>query len=58
MKKFVTIDKRSKKEKKAYYASMRKSWGNVNPATTNMADKKQYTRKKKDYLRASDIDEM
>ena len=58
MKKFITIDKRSKKEKKAYYALMRKSWGDVKPATITMEDKKGYSRKKKDYLRESDNEDV
>jgi hypothetical protein len=41
------INKLSKKERKAYYAKQRGSWGNVKPYTTRMTDKTKYNRKKK-----------
>ena len=45
MKKFVPIEKRSKKERKAYYARQRGSWNGVNPVTKIVPSKKIYNRK-------------
>ncbi len=46
MKKYIEINKRSKKAKKEFYSSQRLTWGNTNPATKVMSDKKTYNRKK------------
>lgn len=45
MKKFVPLEKRSKKERKAYYAKQRGSWNGVNPVTKVVPNKKIYDRK-------------
>lgn len=45
MKKYVPIEKRSKKEQKAYYAKQRGSWNGVNPVTRIVPSKKIYNRK-------------
>lgn len=34
MKKYVTIDKRSKKAQKEYYSKLRGTWGELNPVTS------------------------
>ena len=36
MKKYVSLDKRSKKAKKEYYAGFRRTWDGVNPVTRTM----------------------
>lgn len=46
MKKYVSLDKRSKKARKEYYASMRNTWGDLNPATRSVPSKKTYNRNK------------
>ena len=46
MKKYVPIEKRSKKEQRAYYAKQRGSWNGVNPVTKVVPSKKIYNRKK------------
>lgn len=43
---FVTLDKRSKKARKAYYAKQRQTWGELNPVTRTMPNGKAYNRKK------------
>lgn len=43
---FVTLDKRSKKARKAYYAKQRQTWGELNPVTRTMPNRKAYNRKK------------
>ena len=43
---FVTLDKRSKKARKAYYAKQRQTWGELNPMTRTMPNGKTYNRKK------------
>lgn len=48
MKKFVPLEKRSKKEQKAYYASQRGSWNGVKPVTRSIPSKKLYNRKRTD----------
>lgn len=45
MEKFVPLEKRSKKERKAYYAKQRGSWNGVNPVTRVVPSKKIYDRK-------------
>ncbi len=46
MKKFVPIDKKTKKAQKEYHAAKRNTWGDVNPATRTMPNGKAYNRKK------------
>lgn len=46
MKQYVTIDKRSKKAQKEYYAKQRLTWGILNPATRSVPSGKTYNRKK------------
>lgn len=45
-KKYVSMDKRSKREQKEYYSSMRCGWNGLNPATRTMPNGKAYRRKK------------
>lgn len=52
MKKFVSLDKQSKKARKEYYSKRRGTWGDVNPVTRSMPSGKTYNRKKdKDKMR-------
>lgn len=44
MKAYVTIDKRSKKQQREYYAAQRNTWGEVKPATRTMTSVKNYDR--------------
>lgn len=46
MKQYVTIDKRSKKAQKAYYARCRCTWGELNPVTRSVPSGKTYNRNK------------
>lgn len=46
--KFVPLEKRSPKERKAYYAKQRGSWNGVNPVTRVVPDKTKYNRKRAD----------
>lgn len=46
MKQYVPIEKRSKKEQKAYYASQRNTWGELNPVTRRSENPKAYNRQK------------
>jgi len=46
MEKFVSIDKRSKKAQKEYYAKHRITWGELNPVTRSVPSGKNYNRKK------------
>ena len=46
MKKYVSLDKRSKKAKKEYYSKMRSTWGDINPVTRSVPSTKAYDRKK------------
>ena len=46
MKKYVSLDKRSKKARKEYYSSMRSTWGEINPVTRSVPSAKAYDRKK------------
>ena len=43
--KFVPLEKRSKKEQKAYHAQQRGSWNGVNPVTRVVPNKKVSDRK-------------
>ena len=44
--KFVPLEKRSKKEQKAYHAQQRGSWHGVNPVTRVVPNKQGYARKR------------
>ena len=46
MKQYVPIEKRSKKEQKAYYASKRNTWGELSPVTRRSENPKAYNRQK------------
>ncbi len=46
MKKYVSLDKRSKKAQKEYYSSLRRTWGGLNPATRTVPNGKAYNRNK------------
>lgn len=46
MKKMIPLEKRSKKEQKAWYARQRGDWNGVNPVTRVVPNKKHYDRKK------------
>ena len=46
MKKYVTIDKRSKKAQKEYYSKLRGTWGELNPVTRSIPSGKTYNRNK------------
>ena len=46
MKKLIPIEKRSKKEQKAWHARQRGDWNGVNPVTRVVPSKKLYNRKK------------
>ena len=46
MKQYVTIDKRSKKAQKEYYAKKRRTWGELSPVTRSVPSKKTYNRNK------------
>ena len=46
MKRYVTIDKRSKKAQKEYYSKQRHTWGELNPVTRSVPCGKIYNRKK------------
>lgn len=44
--KYIPLEKRSKKQQKEFHSMQRKSWGNVNPVTRIVPNKKAYNRKK------------
>ena len=46
MKRYVTIDKRSKKAQKEYYSKLRGTWGELNPVTRSVPSGKTYNRNK------------
>lgn len=46
MKQYVTLDKRSKKAQRQYYAKQRTTWGELNPVTRSVPSGKTYNRKK------------
>lgn len=46
MKKYVSLDKRSKKAQKEYYSKRRLTWGVLNPATRSIPSRKTYNRTK------------
>ena len=43
---YVPLAKRSKRERKEYFAERRGSWGGIDPATRRSPDLKKYDRKK------------
>ncbi len=57
MKKFVPMEKRSKKAQKEHYRSRRRDWGELSPVTRVVPDGKKYDRnKEKQNKRKSDIE--
>ena len=46
MKKYVSLDKRSKKAQREYYSERRHTWGELNPVTRSIPSGKTYNRKK------------
>ena len=46
MKKYVSLDKRSKKAQREYHAKQRRTWGELNPVTRSVPSGKTYNRKK------------
>ena len=46
MKKYVPLNKRSKKEQREYYSRRRRTWGELNPVTRSVPGGKKYNRKK------------
>ena len=46
MKKYVPLEKRSKKEQREYYSRRRRTWGEMNPVTRSVPSGKKYNRKK------------
>ena len=46
MKKYVSLDKRSKKAQREYYSERRRTWGELNPVTRSVPSGKAYNRKK------------
>ena len=46
MSKYVSLDKRSKKQQKEYHSKQRRTWGELNPVTRSVPNGKAYNRKK------------
>ncbi|WP_035776462.1 hypothetical protein [Butyrivibrio sp. VCB2001] len=46
MSKYVSLDKRSKKQQKEYHSKQRRTWGDLNPVTRSVPNGKAYNRKK------------
>ncbi len=46
MKKFISVDKMSKKARKEYYSQKRKNWGGLSPVTRCPDNPKAYNRAK------------
>ncbi len=46
MKRYVSLDKRSKKAQREYYSERRRTWGEMNPVTRSVPSGKAYDRKK------------
>ena len=44
--KFIPLEKQSKRQRKEYYAAQRKTWGEFNPVTRTVPSAKVYNRKK------------
>ena len=56
MKKYVSLDKRSKKAQKEYYSERRVTWGELNLVTRSVPSGKNYNRKKdKQEMRRADL---
>ena len=56
MKKYVSLDKRSKKAQKEYFSEKRVTWGELNPVTRSVPSGKSYNRKKdKQEMRKTDF---
>ena len=43
---YIPLEKRSKREQKAYFAARRSGWGELSPVTRKTPNPKAYTRKK------------
>ena len=46
MSKYVSLDKRSKKQQKEYHSKQRRTWEELNPVTRSVPSGKAYNRKK------------
>ena len=46
MKKYVSLDKRSKKAQRVFYSERRLTWGEIKPVTRSVPSGKTYNRKK------------
>ena len=44
--KYVPLEKRQKKQQREFYQQQRSGWGNLNPVTKKVPNKKAYDRKK------------
>ena len=53
-KRYIPLEKRSKREQKAYFAAHRGSWGEVNPVTRKAPNPKAYNRRKSGQWNAHD----
>ena len=49
MKRFVEINKKDKKAKKAYYSQFRNTWGDINPVMRVIPNKKKNAKETGDY---------
>ena len=58
MKQYVTLDKRSKKAQREYYAKQRTTWGELNPVTRSVPSGKTYNRKSRESVLNSEMDLM
>ena len=59
MKKYVSLDKRSKKAQREYHAKQRRTWGELNPVTRSVPSGKTYNRKKsRGSAKSSEMDLM
>ena len=47
----VPISKQSKRKQKEYHQKQRRDWGEVNPVTKRLENKKVYNRKKSKHIR-------
>ena len=58
MDRYIPLNKRSKKEQKAFYDRLRNTWGGLNPATRVVPNGKKYDRNKsKQNLRRGIVDQ-
>lgn len=46
MKKYISLDKKSKKVQKEYYSGLRHTWNGLNPVTRTVPNGKAYSRSK------------